>query len=97
LEDEMELNTFEELEKKIDQVLSLVDRLKMENEELKTRNMELQKRLEEKESIVHSLKEESEQYQEIKTEVTSFREKEDHIRSKVESLLQKLKEFEDMA
>ena len=91
----MELNTFEELEKKIDQILSLVDKLRMENNELRTRNQELQIRVEEKESIINSLKEETEKYHGIRTEVDTFKEKEDRIRSKVENLLLKLKEFDD--
>ncbi len=92
----MDDQNFEVLEEKIDQVLSMLSRLKTENRELQQKNTELQSVVDEKEKTIQTLKSEYEHYHEMQTEIETYREKQDRIRSKVETLLQKLKEFEDI-
>jgi len=92
----MEDQNFEVLEEKINQVLSMLNRLKTENKELRQKNMELQANVDEKEKTIQTLKSESEHYLGMKTEIETYREKQDRIRTKIEALLQKLKEFEDI-
>ena len=92
----MENEILEVLEEKINHILSLVDKLKTENLELKQRNQQLQILVDEKEKTVQTLRQESAEYRDAKKDIESYREKQDHIRSKVEILLQKLKEFEDI-
>ncbi len=92
----MENQILEVLEEKITHILSLVDKLKAENLELKQRNQQLQVLVDEKEKTIQTLRQESVQYRDAQNEIESYREKQDHIRSKVETLLQKLKEFEDI-
>jgi len=92
----MENQILEVLEEKINHILSLVDKLKAENLELKQRNQQLQILVDEKEKTIQTLRQESVQYRDAQNEIESYREKQDNIRSKVEILLQKLKEFEDI-
>ena len=95
-EDFMEDQTFEVLEEKINKILTIVDQLKKENQELRQKNQELRTLIEEKEETIQSHKSESENYSGMKSEIEIYRENQDRIRSKVEALLQKLKEFEDI-
>ncbi len=92
----MENQILEALEEKINRVLSLVDKLKTENLELKQRNHQLQILIDEKERTIQTLRQESVQYRDAQNEIESYKEKQDRIKSKVEALLQKLKEFEDI-
>jgi len=92
----MHNQAFEDLEKKINNVLSMLDRFKKEKEELWQRNQELQSLIKEKDNTIQTLKTEVERHNEAQTEVDSYRENQDHIRTKVESLLEKLKEFESI-
>ncbi|MFH1943805.1 MAG: hypothetical protein ABIL68_17015 [bacterium] len=92
----MEDQALEDLEVKINKILTLMDEYKKENQELRNRNQELQTLFEEKEKSLMALKTESEDVLGMKSEITMYREKQDRIRSKVEALLLKLKEFEDI-
>ena len=92
----MEHQDFEVLENKINKMLSMLNRLKAENEELVNKNRNLQSLLDEREKIIQTLKAEKNQYSKIQNEVDTYRESQDHIRAKVETLLDKLKEFEDI-
>lgn len=92
----MHNQAFDVLEKKINNVLSMLDRLKKEKEELRQRNQELQSLIKEKDNTIQTLKTEVERHNKAQTEVDSYRENQDHIRTKVESLLEKLKEFESI-
>jgi len=91
----MEDMSFEILEEKINTILSKMDQLKVENHDLRQKNQELQAIIEEKEKKIQVLKSESKSYSNMQSNVQSYKEKHDRIRSKVENLLQKLKEFED--
>ena len=91
----MEDMSFEILEEKINTILSKMDQLKVENHDLRQKNQELQAIIEEKEKKIALLKSESMNYSDMQNNIQSYKEKHDRIRSKVENLLQKLKEFED--
>lgn len=93
----MEEESFEidSLEKKIDQVLSLINSLEKENNILKQKNMELQSRLEQKENLIIKIREESQNYDKMKEQVNTYEENQIRIKNKVEQLLEKLKDFSE--
>ncbi len=91
----MENQIFDVLEQKIIQVLGVVSRLKSQNQELARKNQELQSKLEEKERIILTFKEELEQRKKTQNDVDSYKEKQERIRFKIESLVEKLREFEE--
>jgi chromosome segregation ATPase len=91
----MENQIFDVLEQKIVQVLGVVSRLKSQNQELARKNQELQSKLEEKERIILTCKEELEQRKKTQNDVDSYKEKQERIRFKIESLVEKLREFEE--
>jgi len=90
----MESTVFDTLEQKINQIITYVDRLHKENQVLKERNRALQDKLTEQENTLGLLKSETEKYRGMHSEVEVYREKQNQIQSKVESLLDKLKEFD---
>ena len=92
----MENQAFEVLEEKINHILAVVDRLKSENNDLRQKNQELQSLMNEKDNTIQTLQVEVERYRKTQTAVDSYKENQDHIRTKVESLINKLKEFEDI-
>jgi hypothetical protein len=92
----MDNQLFEQLEQKILQVLAVAARFKTENRELMQKNQELLSKLEEKERILLAVKEESERRKSAQTEMETYKEKQDRIRFKIENLLEKLKEFEEI-
>ena len=92
----MENEALDNLENKINAVLSLVNTLRDENLELKNRNDALQRALKEKDEKIKTFQTETEQVHSMKTEVESYRNKHNRIREKVERLLDKLKEFEEV-
>lgn len=92
----MDNQSFELLEKKIDQILSKLTDLKKENAGLKERNQELQSILSDKESKLQELSKVTENSQSMQTEINDYKEKQDRIKVKVEGLLDKLQEFEQL-
>jgi FtsZ-binding cell division protein ZapB len=92
----MELQFFDVLEDKINRIITRVESLKVENRELRMRNQELQAVLEEKERVIYTLKSEVDKSRGVQGEVENYKKNQDRIRSKVETLLEKLKEFEDI-
>jgi len=92
----MDNQSFELLEKKIDQILSKLTDLKKENAGLKERNQELQSFLSDKESKLQELSKVTENSQSMQTEINDYKEKQDRIKVKVEGLLDKLQEFEQL-
>jgi uncharacterized coiled-coil DUF342 family protein len=85
----MDNQSFELLEKKIDQLLGKLNELKKENTGLKKKNQELQSKIQELTKV-------SETSQSMQTEIEDYRDKQDRIRLKVEGLLTKLQEFEQL-
>jgi uncharacterized coiled-coil DUF342 family protein len=92
----MDLQFFDVLEEKINRIVNQVESLKVENRELRMRIQELQAVLEEKERIIYTLKSEADKSRAVQNEVENYKKNQDRIRSKVETLLEKLKEFEDI-
>ena len=93
----MDIQFFDVLEEKINRIVSRIESLKGENRELRMRIQELQAVLEEKERIVYTLKTEVDKTRDVKNEIDNYRKNQDRIRSKVETLLDKLKDFEDIS
>lgn len=92
----MELQILDVLEEKINRVVHLVEKLKTENYELRMRIQELQAILDERERTLYALRGEIEKSKTVQTEIEMYKQNQDQIRIKVESLLQKLKAFEDI-
>ena len=92
----MENQAFEALEQKISKILSILERMRKENEQLKQRNNELRSIVEEKEKTIQELKANAERYSTFQNEADAYKESQDHIRARVETLLEKLKEFENI-
>ena len=90
----MDLQFFDVLEEKISRIIQRLGQLKGENRELRMRIQELQAVLEEKERAIYNLKTELDQTRGIQGEIENYRKNQDRIRSKVETLLEKLKDFE---
>jgi len=93
----MEFQFLDVLEEKINRIVSRIEALKGENRELRMRIQELQAVLEEKERIVYTLKSEVDKTRGVQGEIDTYRKNQDRIRSKVETLLEKLKDFEDIS
>jgi uncharacterized coiled-coil DUF342 family protein len=93
----MDIQFFDVLEEKINRIVGRIETLKGENRELKMRIQELQAVLEEKERIVYTLKSEVDKTRGVQNEIDNYRKNQDRIRSKVETLLEKLKDFEDIS
>lgn len=93
----MDYQAFDVLEERIDQILSLVSTLKSENEQLRKAHQTMKVSLEEKDRTILALKEEVERFRNMRSEVETYREKQDRIKDKVENLLDKLKEFEEIS
>ena len=94
--DDMDINAFELLEKKIDLLLELLHRLKQENEEFRKQNAELRHIVEEKEKQLLASKNEVEKYQAMQLEISQYKDKQDRVKAKVERLIDKMKEFESL-
>lgn len=92
----MENQTFEILEKKIDQLIQVFLKLKKENQDLKVKNQELVSSVAEKERKIQQLVQEAERSQSMQSEIAGYKDKQDRIRNKVENLLEKLQEFEKL-
>ena len=92
----MDNETFEILEKKIDQLIQVSLKLKKENQDLKVKNQELVSSVAEKERKIQQLVQQAEQSQSMQSEIAGYKDKQDRIRNKVENLLEKLQEFEKL-
>jgi len=92
----MENEQFELLEKKINQLLSMITRLRSENAQLVNKVQETQQQLQQKEKQIQSMQSDTANIGNMKNQIAVYQEKEDRIRSKVEVLLKKLDEFEEV-
>lgn len=91
----MESTPFDTLEAKINQIIAYVDKLHKENQTLKERNRLLDEKVQEQQNALGVLQTETDKYRGMVSDVDTYREKQDLIQAKVESLLDKLKEFDD--
>ncbi len=92
----MEAQIFDILENKIDQALSMISQLTDENTTLKQKVQELSQELQRREEQIHTLEEELKKAKNMQVELDTYHEKQDRIRNKVETLLDKLREFEEI-
>lgn len=91
----MDAQSLDQLEEKITRILSQINDLRGENQELKQQNQELRSKLEAREQTINMLNNEKEQLKVTQVDVESYKQNQDRIKSKVDSLLSKLKEFEE--
>lgn len=92
----MDLQFIDMLEEKVSRMVQQLGQLRTENRELRMRNQELQAVLEDKERAVYTLRTELDQSRTVQGEIENYRKSQDRIRSKVETLLEKLKDFENI-
>jgi hypothetical protein len=93
----MDLEALDVLEEKINRIMDWVDRLRTENREMRLRIQELQAVAEDKERMLLNLKTEIDKSKNTQGEIETYRKNQDRIRTKVENLLEKLKDFEDIS
>ncbi len=91
----MDIEKFDLLEKKVIKLISRVSELEMENNNLKQKYNNLLKTMEEKENILQNLKQSNQTNIVMQNKIENYQKKEDTIKSKVENLLIKLKEFDE--
>jgi hypothetical protein len=84
------------LEKKIEAMVALIARLKSENRELRSTVQELSSKQKENIELIETLQNESKRLEGAQNEINSFKERENRIGQKVESLLKKLQEFKEI-
>ncbi len=90
----MELEQLEILERKINQAVNFIEKLKLENQTLKDEVVELRSQSKSKDEIINQLKEENHNLKLMQSEASLGKEKEEQIRSRVEQMLSKLDELE---
>jgi hypothetical protein len=93
----MDLEALDVLEEKINRIMDWVERLRTENREMRLRIQELQAVAEDKERMLLNLKTEIDKSKNAQGEIETYRKNQDRIRNKVENLLEKLKDFEDIS
>ncbi|MCD6116878.1 hypothetical protein J7K93_07680 [bacterium] len=84
------------LEEKLNKIISVINNLKEENRKLQANVNELKNSLHEKDEIIVRLQQERENVLSIQHEIESYKTKHDRVRSKVDQLLLKLKEIDDV-
>ncbi|MBN2417393.1 cell division protein ZapB [bacterium] len=91
----MDHQSLDALEEKITRMISKMNKLKVENQELRQENKTLQTALNEKEQTIQQLHNKAEEISRVQGDIETYKQNQDRIRSKVEVLLHKLKEFEE--
>jgi len=92
----MEENNIDVLEEKINKIVAMINTLREENKKLKIYAEELKKSNMEKDEIIRKLNQERENIANIQNEIESYKSKHDRVRTKVDQLLLKLKEIDDI-
>ena len=90
----MEIDSLELLEKRINELLSAFNSISEENRNLRVQAQNMDKELVEKERIIQELKTQLAKSTQVESEIEHYKSNQDTIRNKVESLIDKLKEFE---
>jgi len=90
----MDLQKFEDLENRISQTISLIQKLKQENRELQKQIQTLQEENQEKDKTLGALQEEMQKLKDQPQESRQFKAREEEVRSKVEKMLAKLEELQ---
>ncbi len=90
----MELEQLDILEKKIFQAVQMIENLRLKNEELSKLNHELRNEVHIKDQRIEHLEEELNNVNQLASQSSISKEKEDQIKSKVENMLVKLEELQ---
>lgn len=92
----MEIQQLDILEERITRAIDLIGQLKSENEELKGRVIEIEGESQSKQRLIEQLKEENQGLRLLHNEASLGKEKQEKIRSKVEQMLSKLDELQEL-
>lgn len=90
----MDIEQLDILEGKINQAVRIIEKVKLENQELVRTNQELRSGVEDKERIIQQLREENEGLKQLQNNAAMDKDKEDLIKSKVEQMLSRLDDLE---
>jgi exonuclease VII small subunit len=90
----MDLQKFDVLEKKVSQLISLIDKLKTENGDLRRRLQEAEALQKQTDEQLRQARESIDKIRGNQDEANSFKEREEKIKSKVEQMLAKLEELQ---
>jgi FtsZ-binding cell division protein ZapB len=85
---------FEVLEKKVNEAVETINKLKKQNKDLEEQNNRLKNELEGKDKEIENLKFNNKRIQELETELNEHKEKERLVKEKVEALVTKLDNLE---
>ncbi len=89
----MDLKQLDDLEERINQAVGLIEKLRIENQELQRANQQLRSDAQSREILFQKLQEENEHLRKQQNESALGKEKEERIRSKVEQMLARLDEL----
>lgn len=92
----MDIEKLQILEQKILKLISRLNELEIENNDLQQRYKQLLTQIEEKENIIQQLKVSNKTNIQMQDELENYKKNENKVKSKVESLLMKLKEFDEL-
>ncbi len=92
----MDIEQFEILEQKVLKLIERINELEMENKELIHKSKILITKIEEKENMIQNLQENNKSNMQLHNEIETYKKNENKVKSKVESLLMKLKEFDEL-
>ena len=90
----MDIEQLDILEGKISQAVRIIEKVRLENQELARTNQELRSGAEDKERIIQQLREENEGLKQLQNNAAMDKDKEDLIKSKVEQMLSRLDDLE---
>jgi FtsZ-binding cell division protein ZapB len=90
----MDLEQLDDLEQRINQAVKLIEKLKIETQELHKANSELSSESRSKDVLIQQLREENEHLKEMRNESSLGKDKEAKIRSKVQQMLARLDELQ---
>ena len=92
----MDIEKLQILEDKILKLITRLNELEMENNDLKQRYKQLLTKIDEKENIIQQLKVSNKTNIQMQDEIENYKKNENKVKSKVENLLMKLKEFDEL-
>ncbi|MFO7890184.1 MAG: cell division protein ZapB [bacterium] len=91
----MDIEKFEILEQKILKLITRLSELEMENNDLKQKCKQLLAKIDDKENMIQQLKVNNKTSIQMQNEIENYKNNENKVKSKVENLLIKLKEFDE--
>jgi len=91
----MDHQSLDILEEKITRLISKLNKLKVENQELRQANQALEVQISERNKKIEQLQNDAREVNKVQGDIETYKQNQDRIRSKVEVLLHKLKEFDE--